>query len=425
MASLALDEHLAAERTLAVKYLLASPLLDAEASRDEFRLAVRHVEWLIGYFEQTCGWSLVVDPAAGFARLSKRPTTLDAPRPLRRIRGEAAPFDRRRYELLCHVCAELVRHPITTVGFLATAITAEARLDTSRYGERSALVDALRVLASWGALRVTAGEVDAYADSPEANAILTADTARLHRLIVSANAPASLPEGTTIEVAIDVLAAEPRYGVAGEVSAPEGTDDPDAGDLGGSGASDEARNRWARHRLGRRLLDDPVLYLDDLSTAEHAYLNSISGRKWLRDRVSAAGFDLEERTEGLLPVDPDGIATDLRFPAPQGNAFQLALLLADRLVPVGVDGNRRLARLDPAQLQGEVRTVLTRYPAWARGRREGDGPERLLAEAIDLLVACGLARRETDGSVLALPALARYGIADPVVSETPTLFEEI
>lgn len=409
MPSAALDAHLAAERAEAVRQLLAAPLLDAEADRDEFRLVVRHADWLVAYFEQSCGWTLTVDVAAGFARLAKRAVSVDASRPLRRVRGERAAFDRRRYELLCCVCAELVRHPVTTVGMLATAITADARLDTSKYSERSALVDALRVLAAWGALRVTAGEVDAFVDSAQANAIITADTARLHRLIVSSNAPSSLPDVLGFDDATAALAAEPRYG--------ESADDLPA-------AGDEARNRWARHRLGRRLLDDPVLYLDDLSSTERDYVASISGRRWLRDRVVEAGFELEERAEGMLAIDPDTIASDLRFPAPQGNAHQLALLLADRLVPAQVDGGRQLGRLDRLQLRAEVQAVLARFPNWARGRRDGDGPDQLAAEAVDLLVACGLARRQPGGAVAALPALARYRIAEPVVRAEPTLFEE-
>lgn len=123
MPSATLDEHIAGERAVAVRLLLGHPLIDAEDDRDEFRMVVRHADWLIAYFEQTCGWPLTVDPAAGFARLAKRAVAIDATRPLRRVRGERVPFDRRRYELLCHICAELVRHPITTVGMLATAVT--------------------------------------------------------------------------------------------------------------------------------------------------------------------------------------------------------------------------------------------------------------------------------------------------------------
>jgi uncharacterized protein (TIGR02678 family) len=415
VADAALHDHLAAERSGAVRHLLAAPLIDAETARDEFRLVVRHERWLVGYFEQACGWSLTVDSAAGFARLAKRAPhrPVDAPaappRPLLRPRGDQSPFDRRRYQVLCLVCAELVRHPVTTVGLLASSITAAAALDTSRYGERTAFVDALRVLAGWGVLRVTAGELDAFVDDRKANAILTADTARLHRLLVSSTAASALPDGLSTTAATELLVDEPRYHEA-------------AGD--GATAADDARNRWARHNLARRALDEPVVYADDLTETERDYLASISGRRLLRDRLAAAGFDVEERLEGILAVDPDAIATDRRFPAPHGNAHQLALLLADRLVTVADDGIRVLATLGPSEIDAAVTDILGRFPGWARGSREGDGPRLLTEQALSLLHGFGLILRHPDGAVQALPALARYAITEPVTSHPLSLFDE-
>jgi uncharacterized protein (TIGR02678 family) len=403
-----LDQNLAEERSVAARQLLASPLLDAEADPDAFRLVARHAGWLTDYFEETCGWQLTVDGAAGFARLAKRAATVDPTRPLRRLRGERAPFDRRRYQLLCLICAELVRHPVTTIGLLAAAVAGESSLDTSRHGERTAFVDALKALIGWGVLEATSGDVDAFVDSDRANALLTADTARLHRLLASPAAPSSLSPELDCARATDRLLEEPRYGAREEIGVEE---------------SDESRNRWARHRLGRRLLDDPVVHHDDLLPAEGAYLASLSGRRWLRERVREAGLELEERSDGLLAVDPDAICTDAQFPAPAGNAHQLALLLVDRLVTSGPDGGRRLGRLTPAQLTGEVQAVLVRFPAWARSQREEGGPERLARDAADLLVSFGLARRDAEGTLWARPALARYRAGDPVVHRSPSLFE--
>lgn len=412
MGDTALAEHLAAERSRAVRSLLAEPLLDAEAHPDEFRLVARHASWLVDYFEKTCGWSLTVDAASGFARLSKRAVEVDVSRPLRRTRGGSAPFDRRRYQLLCLVCAELVRHPVTTVGLLAAAVAADATLDTSRQSERAAFVDALRALIGWGAVRATTGEVEEFVDRERANALLNADTARLHRLLVCAAAPSSLPDSLDVEDVTARLLSEPRYGAA--------SDDDAAG-----GGGEEARNRWARHRLGRRLLDDPVLYVDDLTVVERTYLASPSGRRWVRDRAQEAGFELEERAEGVVAVDPEPIATDRQFPAPLGNVHQLALLLVDRLVVTGTNGRRTLGRLTPAQLRREVETVLARFRGWAKGQRDDGGPDRLAREAVDLLVSFGLARVEADGTVVALPALARYRGGEPrVTGMSSTLFEE-
>ena len=401
------------ERSIAIRTLLRAPLLDSGADPDGFRLVNRHHAWLVDWFETTCGWTLVVDPASGFARLGKRVAEPDPTRPLRRTRGSEAPFDRRRYQLLCLACSELVRHPVTTIGLLAGAITADASLDTARYGERTAFVDALQTLVSWGAAQVSGGDLDAFVESDSANAILVADTTRLHRLLAASIAPSRLADELSTEAATSALLAEPRYGAGGYQS-----DDAEAD------SDDERRRRWIRHTLARRLLDDPAVYLDDLSAPEREYLANPAGRKWLRERVASAGFVLEERGDGLVAVDPDATSTDLQFPAPLGNAHQLALLLADRLVPTEPDGTRRLGAMGRGELRRFVDDVLGRFPRWARSHREGDGPDRLLTNAIDLLVAFRLCRREPDGTVVARPALARYRVGEPTISGgAPALFE--
>jgi uncharacterized protein (TIGR02678 family) len=403
---------LAGEHAQAVRVLLASPVLDATSDPDGFRLVARHRHGLVEWFESACGWTLHVDVAAGFARLLKRASVIDTSRPLRRVRGESrAPFDRRRYQLLCLVCAELVRHPVTTMGLLAAAIATEAGLDTARRPERAAFVDGVLVLITWGALRSSGGEVEAFVDDAHGNAILSADTARLHRLLASAAAPSSLPEDLGPVEAIDALLAEPRYGDAAPASVVDDRAEPRSVD-------DEQQRRRMRHLLARRLLDDPVVHYDELSEVELDYVANPSGRRWLRARVAEAGFELEERVEGLLAVDPDAIATDRYFPGPHGNAHQLALLFIDRLC-----GDGRLGSLSPVELRAEVDTVLARFPRWAASHRDGDGPDRLAGEAIALLAGFGLVRRQPDGTVVARPAIARYRVGEPrhVAPAPPTL----
>lgn len=407
-ASLA-DQH-AVERSRAIRELLGRPILDVDSDPDRFALVVRHHEWLADWFETTCGWRLSVDIGAGFSRLSKRSARPDPTRPLRRSRGARAPFDRRRFQLLCLVCAELVRRPVTTIGLLAQALAFEAEFDTSRYGDRSSFVDALLVLGEWGVVRATAGAVEAFLDDERGNAILAADTARLHRLLVSTNAPSRIGETTDLADVTALLLAEPRYG--------DTPRDPGA-------APEDQRLRWTRHSIARRVFDDPVVLLADLSEAERDYLLHSSGRSWLRQRVAEAGFELEERAEGVLAVDPEATATDLQFPAPFGNAHQLALLLIDRLVTTDARGSRTVGVLSPTAMRRAVADVLADHPGWAKGQREGDGPAVLAEEAVALLLSFGLVRRDEDGSVVGLPVIARYRVGDPVTSPAvPSLFEE-
>ncbi len=413
MRSDVLASDLAAERSRAVRRLLRRPLLDAEADPDGYREVVRHHDWLARWFDDTCGWQLVVDVGAGFARLAKRArgAEIDTTRPLRRSRGGRQPYDRRRYQLLCLVAAELVQHPVTTVGLLARAVAADAGLNTSRHGERVALVDVLRTLIEWSALRATAGELEEFVASEDANALLHADTPRLHRLLVTTIAPSSLPEGTGPGAAIVCLGAEPRYGRPA---------DPPSQPVEGD---DERRLRRVRHMLGRRLLDDPVVHFDDLADDELAYLDNPAGRQWLRARAAEAGFELEERADGMLAVDPDAMATDLQVPGPHGNAHQLALLLVDELVTEAPAGERPPTELTADQVERVVDAVFARFPNWARSQRDDEGRRALAADAIDVLEAFGLARRTPSGGLSGRPAITRYRAGAPVASSASSPVE--
>lgn len=143
------------ERSLAVRTLLGTPFLVADADPDGFAAVARHRSWLIEWFEDTCGWALAVDLPGRFARLTKRSARPDPTRPARRSRGQKLPFDRRRYELLARLCAELATHQVTTIGILAGALAGESAgaFDSSLQRERAAFVDAFRQLGAWGVVR--------------------------------------------------------------------------------------------------------------------------------------------------------------------------------------------------------------------------------------------------------------------------------
>jgi uncharacterized protein (TIGR02678 family) len=404
-----LADELTRGRAEAVRTLFARPLLHQAADPQAFALVAQHRAWLVPWFDETCGWRLHVDVRDGVARLHKRTDRPDPSRPAvrpRRSRSAQRPFDRRRYQLLCLVCADLVRRPATTITLLAAELESVTRADPAldafepaeRQTERRAFVDALRLLAGWGVLRTTGGDVAEFVDDPDANAIVEVDQSRLHQLLASAAAPSTLADELAEgDDPAALLAREPRYGSAA-------ADDPDA--------DEQQRNRWRRHSLARRLLDDPVVHLDELSDGQRDYLTSQAGRQWLRTRIADAGFVLEERAEGWAAIDPDALATDRVFPAPGDNAKQAALLLLDRLVEHDEAGERRLVARTTAELEAHVVGLLGRYGGWARQAREGDGPARLAAAAVGVLVEMGLVA--VDGEVVTpRPMLARYTTKPP------------
>ncbi len=383
------------ERAGAIRLLLGRPLLDSGVDPDGVRSVFRHGPWLVDWFEDTLGLRLVVDPAAGFARLFKRSVAPDTTRMLRRTRGNKAPFDRRRYQLLCLICAALVRHSITTIGLLADSLTAEAALDTTLRRERAAIVDVLRTLTDWGVVTFRGGDLDAYVDSEGSNAILIADTHRLHNLLGSVVAADQIDPSASVAEATEQLLAEPRYGAAADA------------------ATEAQRLRWTRHMAARAVFDDPVVHFDDIEPAIADYLTNSMGRKRIRDKAAEAGFELEERAEGIMAIDSTGTTTDLVFPSSLGTVGQLALLLIDALI-VEKDGvERALTVLSADDLRRFTNRQLKKHPGWARSHREGDGPRLLAIAAAEMLAQFGLVSVDADGRVTARPALARYRVTAP------------
>jgi uncharacterized protein (TIGR02678 family) len=168
--------------------------------------------------------------------------------------------------------------------------------------------------------------------------------------------------------------------------------------------SETRRNLWLRHSVLRRLFDDPVLYREDLTDDELAYLASPTGRQILRRTVEQAGLVLEERAEGYLLVDPDAVATDSRFPDDSSTARVAALLLLERIgdTPGGAT---------PEQLAAAASELLHRFPRWAKAYQAAEGARRLADDAVAVLRDFGLVR-STGDRVVARPAAHRYRVAD-------------
>jgi uncharacterized protein (TIGR02678 family) len=378
-----------------IRVLLAAPVLTATARPDDFDLVRRRRDPLGRWFDYYCGWALVVEPRAGYARLAKVRNP-PAARPALRRRTGSAPFDRRRYTLLCVAAAELLATPVTTIGLLAQrvaqACAADPELpamDTAARAERMAFVDALRLLESFGALQVLDGSTDSFVGSAEAKVLYRVDATLVMRLIAAPNGPSRLPGApTALPARLDALLHESRYGSAG-------VDDEQ---------SVVQRNLWLRHAVFRRLLDDPVVHRDELDPAEVDYLVSPTGRQLLRRAADEAGMVLEERAEGWLLVDPDAIATDGRFPDDSSHAKIAALALVDRITA-------ERAGVTDEQLAVETDRLLRRFPRWAKTYQGEDGPLRLRDAALAVLEQFGLVSRAA-GLVVPRPAAARYAFGE-------------
>jgi len=240
----------------------------------------------------------------------------------------------------------------------------------------------VRMLLGWGVLSRVAGDEDAYL-SAGADVLYDVRRPVLGVLLSGVRGPST----------VTALAFEGRLA---ELSA-----EPIA-------ESDELRNQALRRRLTRRLLENPVVYYDELDEDERVYL--LSQRHAITRRIAeAAGLVCEMRAEGIAMVDPEDELTDVRMPE-QRTDGHVTLLVAEYL-----------ARRDQATL-GELHAHVRRAAAehkgyWRKGVTEPGAEIELLAIALEKLIALRLVA--VDGtSVRSRPAIARFALDEPTIRET-------
>ena len=378
-----------AERRRVLRHLLVHPLLLASSEPAIFAAAVRHRAELTTWFAEYAGWTLVVEPAAGHVRLLKRPAHRDGTRPARAPGKE--PFDRRRYALLCLALAALDGMPgQTTLARLVEAIRelsleeqALSPFDPELMAERRAFVDVLRLLTELGLLVLRDGDAEAYAQRGKGDALYDVRERLLGQLLAAPLPPALA--GTPARMA--------------EEERPQ--------------TEDGERHR-ARQAIFRALLDDPVVYYQDLDPGALAWLDH--GRAFLYERLEQdVGMELERRAEGLAAVDPDGTLTDSTFPEGNSTVKHAALLLCEWLA----DGTRAARAAGQSPPTVESLAVVERVAAlraehgerWSKEYEAGEaGSGRLAAGALALLEGFGLAERLAAGW-RARPAAARFAPA--------------
>jgi len=345
-----------AQRTSALRSLLAKPLLVADTDSETLVLVRRHLTELREWLSRETGWRLVADSET--ARLFKTaPVLSDASHPARGHNKE--PFGRRRYVTLCLALSALARADAqTTLGSLADdVLTAAAEPELAAAGfaltldsraDRSDLVAVVRLLLGWGVLSRVAGDEEAYL-SAGADVLYDVRRPVLSVLLSGTRGPSTVT-AVPFESRLAELTAEP---VA---------------------ETDELRNQALRRRLTRRLLEDPAVYYDELDEDERAYL--LSQRHAITRRIEdATGLVPEMRAEGIAMVDPEDELTDVRMPE-QRTDGHVTLLVAEHLA------RREQATL--AELHAFVRQAAAEHATyWRKGVTEPGAETELLATALE------------------------------------------
>jgi uncharacterized protein (TIGR02678 family) len=245
-------------------------------------------------------------------------------------------------------------------------------------------VAVVRVLLGLGALARVAGEEDAFVR--EAGDVLYDVERRVLAVLISPARGASTIAAGVFDARLRELIAEPEP------------------------VSDDLRTRAVRHRLTRRLLDEPVVYYDELPEPELAYLTS--QRAALTRRVSErTGLVAEIRGEGIAMVDPRDELTDVRMPE-VGTDGHVALLVTEYLAARDDDDG---AGCPVSELHALVRRLASEHRAhWRRSTRDAGAEVGLVEHALVRLAGLRLVDRAGD-VVHPLPALARFGLASPNV----------
>lgn len=365
------DPQAAVERRAAARHLVQRPLTCLEDDPETFRLIRRHEAELDRWFTQRLGYRLHVD--ADSARLFKTTALVDH-QPLRTSSGRA--FHQLEHVLLALVLAATAAGPavISLRDLVDNVRSAAAEADITLAGdatERRALVTVLRWMVDHGLATEMHAQVDAYATDATADAVL--------------------------QVRPDRIALLPLPALVGA---------PDAATL-----LDRAQRRTAtRQWLRARLVEQPVVYRDDVDDAEWGELRRRLGDE---ERIldEMFGLVIEARAEGVAAVDPPGALARRRFPG-GGTVAHAALLLIEGLArEPAPDGVRTVS----------VATITDRLAALAQRntrRWAGDlvaAPAKLAREVVDLLVEVRLAERvaEPEPAVRILPAAARFRPVEP------------
>ncbi|MEJ7797942.1 MAG: TIGR02678 family protein [Solirubrobacteraceae bacterium] len=375
------------ERLRAVRALLERQLL---TPRDpELALARRHREELAALLRDHLGATLTI--TADTAHLAKR-VTLEGARPLRlapRSANERSkPLDERRTLqqrgclLACLVAGVLERKSWTQVplGALADEVLTHARsldvtLDWRSRADRLALTDGIAFLAAAGVLELRAGAAGELESDDEA----FYDVHR-RRLALLLTDPVRTAE-----------AVEPQ-----DLQAPSES----GGELAG-----RARSR----RLVRALVEDPVLYLDDLDEEDRMYFVAQRARLEAIAR-QITGLAIERRREGTALIATGRELSDRPFPA-RGHLKQLALLLIPELCARD-DGHG--TSVSAEELHAIIRSLLRRHADhWSTwDPRDRDAVQRAYTGAMDVLSDLRLVRRDVaTGAVCTLPLAHRYRAA--------------
>ena len=391
------------ERREALRALLMRPLLPSSGpTAESFRSVRRQSQWLSTWLQRWPGWTLVLQP--DLARLRKTPS----PRPdatrgvIDKGQGnERIQFSRRRYALLCVLLAALeTEQRQTTLQQLAqktelavrTDVELEAldfTFDLKVLNHRRDLVAVVRLLQRWNILVRADGDDTQFVHS-DGDCLYRIDRPILAGVLGSMRG-ASTIVGNSVE---------DRAAALNEVDVPESLD---------------AQNRALQHSIVRRLLDDPVMYFDELTPREYEYWNGQSERL-LQELHRATGLEVERRAEGVALLDLHGGWSDVGLPE-AGTRGHATLLVAEWLAKQLRDRTTGDLLVPREAVIAHLTALAGQYARyWRKNADTPEGIQQIADEAIDILESLGLLD-VTRGGIRPRPAIGRFRLEIAIGNE--------
>lgn len=394
------------ERRRALRALLMRPILTLTESRDRlttarsmyaseesFVLVRRHQAYLSHWFARYTGWTLIL--RSGSARLVKRTVDVDdATRGAIDPATSGGPLSRQRYVMWC--LALSVLHGAgrqTTLQRLADSIIRAAdgipelsqagcEFDLKTASTRRSLVCIVRMLIREGLLTRVEGDESKFGETDSVDCLYNIDPGLLVDVLY-------LPRSLSFSNNNDLLAS----------MLPDEWIDVDS-----------LRPREIEHRLVGRLLDNPVLYFDELNEREFQYWQSQRTRL-LQVLEEDVGLVAEIRKEGVAMLDPTGTLTDVKMPdaATVGHATLLVgEFLAERTRGSEIDNVTVPIEVLLAHLGKLVKEHQTH---WRKGLSDASARRDLLGDVLMRLEMLRLIRRnDADDEIRVLPAICRFAV---------------
>ena len=182
-------------------------------------------------------------------------------------------------------------------------------------------------------------------------------------------------------------------------------------------SGEEPQTRELQYRLVRRMLDDAVVYQDDLNEHEIEYFRHQRPRL-LHELEAATGLVPEVRQEGVALLDTEGDLSD--FPLPEQGTRGHAVLLVAEWLSRHTESDTRFA-VTVAELTEYVQSLAEEHRThWRKGVTEATGVQQLTTEIVRVMESLRLVLVRGD-RIVPLPAIARYRLAYRTNDATPVV----